>query len=315
VRNLSVIFLLSIMTAVAAVTNAQESNPIVRLNPGLDEIVSPDTKVEKLGGNFGFLEGPVWIRKGDYLLFSDIRANVINKWSPKDGKVSIFLEHSGLTGTEPSPPTTGAGNGSNGITADRHGRVVYCARGDRQFVRLEKDHRRTVLASQFEGKPFVQPNDLVYKSDGSLYMTDVGAVYLLKDTKLQLLIKDIQYPNGLAFSPNEKTFYVNDTKSLIIRYDVQPDDTVAHGQVFIDMSSDKSPGIPDGMKVDQKGNVYCSGPGGIWIISPEGTHLGTVLTPEEVTNLAFGDADGKTLYVTARHGLYRIRFKVPGIRP
>ena len=123
-------------------------------------------------------------------------------------------------------------------------------------------------------------------------------------------------PNGLAFAPGEKYFYVNDSfKKTIMRFEVQPDDTIANGQVFIDMTPDKAPGAPDGMKVDRKGNVYCTGPGGFWIMSPEGKHLGTVKTPELPANLAFGDADGKTLYLTARTGLYRIHLKIPGIRP
>ena len=193
--------------------------------------------------------------------------------------------------------------------------------------------KRTVLASRYEGKRLNSPNDLVYKSDGSLYFTDPSAglrerdkdpkkelpfngVYLLKDGKLQLLIKDMQVPNGLAFSPDEKHFYVNDSaKKIIMRYDVLPDDTIANGQLFIDMNSDNAPGVPDGMKVDRKGNVYSTGPGGFWIMSPEGKHLGTISFQELPANLAFGNADARTLYLTARTGLYRIRLKIPGVRP
>jgi gluconolactonase len=319
---------------------AQERSLIVRLNPAIEDILPPDAKVEKLVSNFGFLEGPVWVRKGGYLLFSDIPANVINKWSPDDGKVSIFLAYSGFTGTDDSGAGMQLNNGfatvtllgSNAVTLDPHGRVVYCAHGDRQVVRLEEDGRRTVLASQYEGKRLNSPNDLVYKSDGSLYFTDPAAglrngnddpkkelpftgVYLLKDGKLQLLTKDFR-PNGLAFTPDEKHLYlINSDKKSILRYDVQPDDTITNAQAFIDMSLDKAPGGPDGMKVDQKGNVYCTGPGGFWIMSAEGKHLATVLTPEVVANLAFGGADGKTLFLMGRTSLYQIHLKVAGILP
>ena len=335
---------LTIVLAIVALglpgAQAQERSLIVRLNPAIEDILPPDAKVEKLVSNFGFLEGPVWVRKGGYLLFSDIPANVINKWSPDDGKVSIFLAYSGFTGTDDSGAGMQLNNGfatvtllgSNAVTLDSHGRVVYCAHGDRQVVRLEEDGRRTVLASQYEGKRLNSPNDLVYKSDGSLYFTDPAAglrngnddpkkelpftgVYLLKDGKLQLLTKDFR-PNGLAFTPDEKHLYlINSDKKSILRYDVQPDDTITNGQAFIDMSLDKAPGGPDGMKVDQKGNVYCTGPGGFWIMSPEGKHLATVLTPEVVANLAFGGADGKTLFLMGRTSLYQIHLKVPGILP
>ncbi len=319
---------------------AQGANEVVRLDPALDEIISVDTKVEKLAGDFGFVEGPVWVRQGGYLLFSDIPANAINKWT-SDGKVSVFLKPSGFTGSDPSDVGSQNNNGqavvtligSNGVTLDRQRRVVFCTHGDRDVVRIEKDGKRTVLADRFEGKRLNSPNDLVFKSDGALYFTDPTAglrkrdedpkkelpfngVYLLKDGRLQVLEKTFATPNGIAFSPGEKYLYVNDTtRKLIMRYEVRPDDTIANGKVFIDMSADKAAGVPDGMKVDQKGNVYCTGPGGFWIMSPEGKHLGTVKMPELPANLAWGDSDGKTLYLTARTGLYRIRLKIAGIRP
>ena len=319
---------------------AQGANEVVRLDPALDQIISTDTKVEKLADGFGFVEGPVWVRSGGYLLFSDIPANVIDKWTP-DGKVSVFLKPSGFTGSDPSDVGSQNNNGqaqvtllgSNGVTLDREGRIVFCTHGDRNVVRIEKDGKRTVLADRFEGKRLNSPNDLVFKSDGALYFTDPTAglrkrdddpkkelpfngVYLLKNGKLQVLDKTYATPNGIAFAPGGKYLYVNDTtRKLIMRYEVQPDDTIANGKVFIDMSADKAAGVPDGMKVDQKGNVYCTGPGGFWIMSPEGKHLGTVKTPELPANMAFGDGDAKTLYLTARTGLYRIRLKVAGLRP
>jgi len=223
--------------------------------------------------------------------------------------------------------------GSNGVTLDKQGRVNWVQHGDRGVMRLEKNGKRTVLASRYEGKRLNSPNDLVYKSDGSLYFTDppfglrklnddpkkelpYAGVYLLSKGKLQLIIKDLQAPNGIAFSPDEKYLYVNDSfAKKYWRYEVQADDTVANPKLFMDMSASKEDGVPDGMKVDQKGNIYGAGPGGVWVMSPEGKHLGTIKPLENPANLAWGDADAKTLYFTAVTGLYRLRVNVPGIRP
>jgi gluconolactonase len=317
-----------------------QGREIVRLDPKLDEIVSAGAKVEKLAGNLAFSEGPVWVRQDGYLLFSDIPANVINKWTP-DGKVSVAVKPSGFTGANPLEAGSEINNGkevvrllgSNGVTLDRQGRIVLAAHGDRAVVRIEANGQRTVLADRYEGKRLNSPNDLIYKADGALYFTDppfglpkrdddprkelpFNGVYLLKDGKLQLLDKTFTGPNGVALSPDEKYLYVDDSgRKLIMRYDVRPDGTIGNGRMFIDMNADQAPGVPDGIKVDQRGNVYCTGPGGFWIISPEGKHLGTVKPPELPANLAFGDSDGKTLYLTARTGLYRIRLKIAGIRP
>ncbi|HLJ14033.1 MAG TPA: SMP-30/gluconolactonase/LRE family protein [Bryobacteraceae bacterium] len=345
-KNISVPILaacaIAATVALGTVTRADDWSFIARLSPSLSEIVPDDARVEKLAENFGFLEGPVWVKKGGYLLFSDIPANVIYKWSPDAGKATVFLAYSGFTGKDDSDAGMQLNNGhgmvtllgSNAVTLDSQGRVVYCAHGDHQVVRLEPDGRRTVLASEFEGKRLNSPNDLVYKSDGALYFSDPSAgfrngnddpkkelpftgLFLLKDGKLQVLNRDMR-PNGLAFSPDEKYIYLVDGtggKKALTRYEVKPDDTLANGQLFIDMTPDKAPGGPDGIKVDQKGNVYSTGPGGVWIIAPNGQHIGTILTSELPANLAFGDADGKTLYLTARTGLYRIRLKIPGIMP
>jgi gluconolactonase len=321
--------------------HAQDVSDVVRLDSGADAIVPVGARAQQLAEGYAFLEGPVWVRKGGYLLFSDIPANVIDKRT-SDGKVSIFLKPSGYTGTDPSQAGRTIDNGratvnligSNAVTVDRHGCIVFCAQGDRSVVRIEKDGTRTVLADRYAGKRLNSPNDLVFKSDGALYFTDPPAglpkgdddpkkeipfdgVFLLKDGKLQVLDKSFLRPNGLAFAPGEKFFYVNDSfKKTIMRFEVRPDDTLVNGQVFIDMNGDDAPGVPDGMKVDVKGNVYCTGPGGVWIISPIGKHLATIKTPERITNLAFGNADGKTLYLTGRTGeLFGIKLKVGGIRP
>jgi gluconolactonase len=332
----------TVVLMAGARTHAQSFGEVVRVDPATDAIVPQDATVEKLAGDFQFVEGPIWVHsKGQgYLLFSDIPANVIRKWDPKGG-VSVFLEKSGFTGADASNVGGQTNNGfgmvnligSNGITLDKQGRIVFCQHGDRQISRLEKNGKRTVLASRYEGKRLNSPNDLVFKSDGSLYFTDPTAglrlqdkdparelpfagVYRLSKGKVQLLAKDFTRPNGIAFSPDEKYLYVNDTaKKIIMRFDVQPDGGVTNGQVITDMNSDTTPGAPDGMKVDQKGNIYCTGPGGFWIMSPDGKHVATVKTKELPANLNWGDDDGKTLYLTARTGLYRIRLNFAGVRP
>jgi gluconolactonase len=314
---------------------------VVRLDPTLDEIIAPDARAELLKGDyFGFLEGPVWVQEGaaGYLLFSDTAANAIYKWT-SDGQLSVFLARAGFTGTDTSRVGGQSFNGRLylivfgpvGITLDNQHRVVFTAHGDRAIVRLEKDGTRTVLADHYEGKRLNSPNDLVGKSDGAVYFTDppgglregarspekelpYSGVFLWKEGKLQLLDQSMAFPNGIALSPDEKYLYVNGARK-IMRYEIKPDDTVANGEVFVDMSADPLPGGTDGMKVDQKGNVYCTGPGGVWIMSPAGKHLGTIQLPVTAANFAFGDADSKTIYFTARGSLYRIRTKIPGVRP
>jgi gluconolactonase len=314
-RKIAVLFVISLVSAAA-------QTQVIRIYSVFDDIVASDAKVEKLSGNprMGILEGPVWVRKGGYLLFSDMAAKAIDKWNPRDGMVSRFLDQSG----------------SNGVTLDPHGRVVYTSRlVERQIIRLEDDGRRTPLVSKYEGKRLNGPNDLVYKSDGALYFTDNTAppppltlkdkdpaleipfngVYLLKDGKLYLLEKSLPRPNGIALSPDEKYLYIDDTLTkVIMRYELKPDDTVAKGQVWIAIPTDM-PHLPDGMKVDEKGNVYGMGPGGVWIRSPDGKVLGIILAPSLPTNLAFGDQDGKSLYMTTGSGLYRLRLKIGGFRP
>lgn len=304
---------------------------IVRLDPSLDAIVPKDARIEKLASGFQFTEGPVWVRDGGYLLFSDPNNNTIYRWNP-DGQVSVYRTKSGYTGVdigEYGQP------GSNGLTLDKEGRVTINEHGNRRVTRLEKNGVLTVLADRYAGKRLNSPNDLVYKSDGSLYFTDppfglpkfdkdprkelpYSGVYRVFDGKLQLLAKELRGPNGIAFSPDEKYLYVgnwDEKYKVVMRYEVNADGTLSNGKVFYDMTSAAGEDAIDGIKVDKRGNVYVSGPGGLWILSPEGKHLGTIVGPEHPHNFAWGDDDGKTLYMTAQTGLYRIHLNIPGIHP
>ena len=299
---------------------------VIRNDPAIDSIVPMDLKAERLAEGFLFTEGPVWVPEG-YLLFSDPNANTIYRWSDNDG-LSVFRTKSGYTGLdigEYGQP------GSNGLALDRDGRLTINEHGNHRVSRLEKTGALTVLADRFEGKRLNSPNDLVYKSDGSLYFTDppfglpkfandarkelsFSGVFRLLGEKLQLLGKDLSGPNGLAFSPDEKYLYVgnwDEKKKVVMRYDVNKDGSLSNGKVFFDMTSAPGEDALDGVKVDQRGNVYISGPGGLWILSPAGKHLGTIVTPEHAHNFGWGD-DGRSLYLTARSTLYRIRLNVAG---
>ena len=331
-------------------THVDQPFRIVRLDPALDEIIAPDAKLETLGEHFGLTEGPVWVRegRGGYLLFSDCAANVIYKWTP-GAPLSVFLEKSGYTGNDIKNvgDQTISGRlailliGSNGLTLDPQGRLLITAMTDRNVVRLEKDGTRTVLADRYQGKRFSGPNDIAVKSDGAVYFTDTvfglrgadnspareipySGFYLVKDGKVTLLGSDQghpgEFPNGITLSPDEKHLYVTAGFGKTYRYDVRPDDTVANGAPFIAAGN-------DGMKTDRKGNLYSTNavsPGEIWITSPEGKHLGTIVMPQVggepkprivPTNVAFGDADGKGLYITACTHLFHIRLKTAGILP
>jgi gluconolactonase len=310
----------------------EKAGEIVRLDSSVNQIVPKNAKIEKLAGGFQFTEGPIWHPDG-YLLFSDPNANTIYRWTP-DGQISVYRAKSGYAGVdigEYGQP------GSNGLTLDTEGRLTIDEHGRRRVVRLEKNGVITVLADRYEGKRLNSPNDLVYKSDGALYFTDppfglpkffddarkelpFSGVYRLgNDGKLQLVAKDLTGPNGLAFSPDERFLYVDNwdvTRKVIMRYPVLADGSLGKGDVFLDVTR-SHPGEQawDGLKVDQLGNVYAAGPEGIWILSPEGKHLGTIVANEVPANFAWGDDDGRTMYITARTGLYRVRLNIPGIRP
>lgn len=314
--------------AKAAAVSEVAPGQIVRKDPALDRIVPRDAAIEKLAGGFQFIEGPVWVKDGGYLLFSDPNANTIYRWSP-DGQVSVFRTKSGYAGVD-----VGAYHqpGSNGLTLDAEGRVTVNQHGNRRVIRVERTGAITVLADNYQGKRLNSPNDLVYRSDGTLYFTDPpfglpkvfddpkketpwSGVYRLKDGQLTLESKEFSGPNGLAFSPDERHLYVDNwdvKRKVVMRYDVAADGSLSNGTVFADLTSVPGDIALDGIKVDREGHVFVAGPGGVWIFSAEGKHLGTISPPEHVANMAWGDADGRTLYLAASTSLYRIRLGIPG---
>ena len=315
-------------TKVTSSEPSPSAGSIVRIDPAIDAIVPADARIEKLAGGFQFTEGPLW-RPAGHLWFSDVVGNVVRQWSP-DGTVVEILRPGGY---DKNDAPAGSYIGPNGMTADKDGAVLLCQHGNRRIARIDSNKNVTTFLDRYQGKRLNSPNDLVYKSDGSLYFTDppygllgqdkdpakelpFNGVYRLKDGKLQLLVKDLTRPNGLAFSPDEKTLYVansDEKKKIWMRYDVAANGALQNGKVLLDVTSQTEDGLPDGMKVDANGNVFATGPGGVWIFSPSGKHLGTIKSTEVPANVGWGD-DGKSLYMTARTGLYRIKLAVPGAK-
>jgi gluconolactonase len=307
---------------------------IERLDPALDGLVAPDAAIETLADGYDWSEGPVWVKDGGFLLFSDVPQNVIYRWKQDEG-ARVYLKPSGYTSTQPR----GGEIGSNGLTLDSEGRLVICQHGDRRIARMEaplNDPKPvfTTLADRFEGKRFHSPNDLVFKRNGDLYFTDPAygmekqfedpgrempfyGVYRRDRTgAVTLLTREMTRPNGLAFSPDERLLYVaqSDPAAAIWRvFDVNSDGTLGKSRVLFDATSmvTTRPGLPDGMKVDRDGNLFATGPGGVLVISPQGKHLGTIVTGQATANCAFGD-DGRTLYMTADMYLMRVRLKTSG---
>lgn len=289
----------------------------VRVQPyddRIEEFFYDDVTLDRLATGFGFTEGPLWC--GDHLLFSDIPRNRIVKFQmkPEGPEITTFR--------------TPTGN-SNGLTKDASGRLISCEHSTRRVTRTEIDGTITVLAERYQGKRLNSPNDVVVRTDGSVYFTDpsfglrnhpddqeleVNGVYrVTPDGTLHLLADDFELPNGLAFSPDESILYVNDTARQQIRaFDMLPDGSMTNGRIITEMK-EKEPGAPDGMKVDLRGNIYCTGPGGFWIMAPDGTPLGRVIMDELPSNLAWGDPDLRTMYITARESVYCIRLMMQGI--
>lgn len=310
-------YALAVATALAAAPGGV--GRIERLDPALDALVAPGTVIEKVAGGFKFTEGPLW-RPDGTLWFSDVQGNVVRSVTPA-GKVTVLIQNAG--GVSNAAPD--AFIGSNGMAQAPDGSVWMVQHGARQIVRVAPDRTLTPVVSRFEGKRFNSPNDLVFAKDGALYFTDppyglarqdedpakelaFNGVYRFANGRVQAVVRDLNRPNGLAFSPDGKILYVNNSdpaKNLVMRYDVAADGTLVNGRVFADLTS-KVEGVADGMKVDAKGNVYTTGPGGVWVLSPAGRHLGTIAPPETPANCAWGD-DGRTLYMTAVTSIYRVR--------
>ena len=321
---------------------------VVRLDPALNQLIPPNAHVEKVttGAGFKWTEGPVWIHTG-FLLFAEIPGNAIWKWTPPPGSAPVlFMRPSGYTG---SMPYGGPEPGSNGMTVDARSRLTVAGHARRNVWRLETMNANgpiTVLADEYQEKKLNSPNDLVYNRAGDLYFTDppyglptqsdkdplkqlsFNGVYRVPhavDQKpgappnrntLQVVVKDLPRPNGIAFSPDEKILYVdNSDPKYWMSYRVKPDGTLEAGKIFYDAKSDNAPGAPDGMKVDRRGNIFSAGPGGLWILSPDGKHIGTIQMPDRTSNVAWGDADGKMLYITCSANVYRIRTLVGGVLP
>lgn len=307
---------------------------IVRLDGSLDAIVPPDARIEKAASGFTFTEGPVWLpataSSDGFLLFSDPNDNRIYRLT-QEGEVSVFRTKSGYAGAdigEYHQP------GSNGLALDGQGRLTINQHGNRRVIRVEPHGNITVLADRYEGKRLNSPNDLVYRSDGSLYFTDppfglpktfddprkelpYSGVYRVANGSLQLLATELSGPNGIAFSPDEGVLYVgnwDEKRKVVMRYELRDDGSLAEGRVFADLTREPGEEAIDGVKVDRAGNVYVCGPGAVWIFSPEGKRLGLIRTEEAPHNLAWGGDDARTLYITAQSSIYTITLNIPGAR-
>ena len=301
---------------------------IVRLDPRFNQLVPADARLEKVAQGFTWSEGPVWNRAGGFLLFSDVPNNEVIKWKAGEG-ITVFLKPSGYTGSE---PFAGREPGSNGLTFDEQGRLVFCQHGDRRVSRLEENGTRTTLVENYQGRRFNSPNDLVFKSNGDLYFTDppFGLPGTFKDPKkelpfqgvyrfsragkLSLLTKEVQAPNGIAFSPDETKLYVADSaRALWFVFDVNSEGDISKGRVLFDGNKESQgrPGVADSLKVDVHGNLFAAAPGGLLVIAPDGTLLGRFELGTATGNCAWGE-DGSTLFITSNSILYRIRLNTRG---
>ncbi len=310
-------------------TNFPVIGQIVREDPRLDKLIAPGAQIEVLASGFEWSEGPVWIKDGGYLLFSDIPRNSVMKWKEGVG-ISVFLKPSGYSGAS----DYGAEPGSNGLLLDAQGRLVSCEHGDRRVSVMEWNGGKRTLVDNYQGKRLNSPNDAVYRSNGDLYFTDppyglpkrwedprreldfCGVYRLSRDGKVTLLSKELPRPNGIAFSADEKTLYVANSeakRAVWMAFPVLEDGTLGPGKVFNDATplTGKLRGSPDGLKVDREGNLFATGPGGVHVIAPDGTRLGRIDTGERTANCAWGD-DGSVLYITSDMYLCRVKTRTRG---
>ena len=304
---------------------------IVRDDPRIDKLLAPGVKLEVIASGFAWSEGPLWIKDGGYLLFSDIPRNSIMKWKAGEG-ISLFMKPSGYTGVLEH---YSAEPGSNGLILDPQGRLVMCEHGDRRVSRLDWNGGKRTLADNYQGKRLNSPNDGAFKSNGDLYFTDpayglakqfddpareldfAGVYRIAKDGGLTLLTRDMTRPNGIAFAPGEKTLYVSQSdpaRAIWMAFPVKDDGTLGAGRMFADVTNlvPTLPGLPDGMKIDKDGYLFATGPGGVHIFAPDGTHLGRIETGQRTSNCNWGN-DGSVLYITADHYLCRIQTKTKGL--
>jgi gluconolactonase len=318
---------------------AEKSQPIARsierFDPALDELLPPDTKIEEIGEGFAWSEGPVWIRDGGFLLFSDIPNNALMRWDAKDG-VKPYLKPAGYTGDVPR----GGELGSNGLVLNRRGQLILCQHGDRRVARLasnlaKPEVKYVTLADHYNGKRFNSPNDAVVDSHGAIYFTDPpygleknmddpkkelsfqGIYRIAADRKLTLLTKEMERPNGIGLSPDEKTLYVANShgpRMVIMAFPLNEDGALGDGREFFSARewAGKRPGSCDGLTVDAHGNVWATIPGGVAIITPAGKQLGLIATNDRTANCEFGE-DGSTLFICANHNLLRVKTKSKGI--
>jgi gluconolactonase len=297
---------------------------ILRLEAEMQSLIPQAARIEKVATEFQFTEGPLWFKETGALWFSDVPGNVVRQWLP-DGTVTEILRPGGYDGTD-APP--GSYIGPNGLALDPAGNVLICQHGNRRIARRSKAGVVTTLVDRYEGKRLNSPNDMAFKSDGSLYFTDppyglikqdedpkkelpFNGVYRLRQGKLTLLQKDMTRPNGIGFSPDERWLYVansDERKKVWMKFPVLEDGTLGPGSVFADVTAETRPGLPDGLKVDALGNVWATGPGGVWIFNSQGKHLGTIRTNETAANVAFAE-DGAVLWITAQTSLYRMKLK------
>ncbi|HEX2032948.1 MAG TPA: SMP-30/gluconolactonase/LRE family protein [Chloroflexota bacterium] len=295
-------------------------------DPALRSLVSPEASVEQIAGGLGFTEGPLWL--GDHLLFSDLPFNRIVRWqeTPAGVELTTFRYPSGGALDDPRPLRQ---PGSNGLTLDQERRLVACEHGNRRVSRTEAGGQVVTLADRYDGKRLNSPNDVVVRSDGVVFFSDppyglpageegkeqdANGVYRVEpDGRVVRLVADFDRPNGLAFSPDERTIYIADTSRRHLRaFDVTPEGDLVNGRLFADMRHPEHGG-PDGMKVDTQGHIYCTGAAGVWVFTPQGHLLGIIRTPARPANCAFGGPDWQTLVITAQRSVYRIRVQVPGI--